>query len=78
MNAAYSNNLMDGTIPIATQGCNLGVALVVSGAERGNVWHDLRADSEGIVPASVPGMSRLTFLQWYEAWLDGSLAHVSS
>ena len=78
MNAAYSNDLMNGTVPIATQGCNLGVSLVVAGAERGNVWHDLRADSAGIVPASRSGMPRLTFLQWYEAWLDDSLASVLS
>lgn len=75
-NAAYSNDLMNGTIPIATQGCNLGVSLVVSGAERGSIWYDLRADSEGIVPASRPGSPRLTFSEWYDAWLNDSLVDV--
>lgn len=72
--AAYGSALMDGTVAIATQGGNLGVSLVVSGPERGNVWLDLRADSEGIVPASAPGRRRLTFFEWYQGWLDGELA----
>jgi len=76
MNAVNSNELMNGAIPIATQGCNLGVSLVVCGPERGHVWHDLRADNQGIVPASRPGNARLTFFQWFEAWVDDSLASV--
>lgn len=74
LNASCAPDLMDGSIPIATKGCNLGVSLVVSGPERGNIWYDLRADMEGITPASKPGSPRLTFLQWYEDWLDRALA----
>jgi hypothetical protein len=61
--------------------------LVVSGAERGHVWSDERADDGGILPYHpgpyrTEGFSliplsgarvRMTFLQWYEDWLDTSL-----
>lgn len=77
MNAEFSNDLMDGSVPIATQGCNLGVSLVVTGPERGSVWYDLRADDNGIVPAHSSATARLTFGQWYERWVDDSIAHLA-
>lgn len=77
MAGAAGNSLMNGTIPITTQGCGLGVSLVVSGPERGHVWFDLRADQNGVAPATSPTRPRLTFFQWYDAWLDDALARRS-
>ena len=64
---------LDGAFPICHRGCALRDWLVVSGAEYGNVWQDDRADYNGLSPFTLPGLSRVTFLQWYRAWLDEAL-----
>jgi hypothetical protein len=53
-----------GVIILGTDGCAQYWALVVNGPDFGKVW--MLADV-GILPLA-PGM---TFLEWYEAWLDG-------
>jgi hypothetical protein len=63
----------DGAIPICHQGCNLRVWLIVTGQEAGHVWMDDRADGEGLYPATAPGKTRLTFTEWYMAWIEASL-----
>jgi hypothetical protein len=77
MNAYYSPALLNGCIPVNTEGCNLSGWLVVTGPERGNVWRDLRADYEGIAPAESASAKRLTFREWYAGWIDEYLATVS-
>jgi len=64
---------LDGAFPICHRGCALRDWLVVSGAEYGNVWQDDRADYNGLSPFILPGLNRVTFLQWYRAWLDEAL-----
>lgn len=63
----------DGGICICHHGCALRDWLVVTGPERGNVWHDAMADSEGLSPWKAKDGTRLTFAGWYEQWLDQSL-----
>jgi hypothetical protein len=77
MNAYYSPALLDGCIPLNTEGCNLSGWLVVTGPERGTVWRDLRADYAGIVPAESTSAKHLTFREWYEAWIEECVATVS-
>ncbi len=69
---------MNGAFPICHHGCALRTYLVVSGAERGNVWFDRRAETGGIQPHSDPGGRHLTLLRWYERWLDDSLLAVGA
>jgi hypothetical protein len=80
---------VQGTLRLAHEGCGYDRLLVVSGAELGHVWSDERAGDGGILPLPSPpgpyrteGFSliplsgatvRMTFLQWYEDWLDTSL-----
>lgn len=64
---------LDGAIPICHRGCALRDWLVISGSEAGNVWRDDRADYGGIYPFTLPGKERVTFYQWYCAWLDDVL-----
>lgn len=59
--------LINGTIPIAHQGCAYWDRLVVSGPLAGQVWTDARASDEGIGPASPP-----SFSDWYLRWLDST------
>jgi hypothetical protein len=65
---------MDGAIPICHEGCAYRDWLVVTGSERGFVWHDETAGDGGWWPWKGKSGERLTFLAWYEAWLDEGLA----
>lgn len=69
----FSSDHVSGAIPICDLGCALRHLLVVTGSEAGNVWCDSRADHEGIYPLEQTGLRRVTFLQWYMAWLDEAL-----
>lgn len=53
-----------GVLILGTDGCGLYWALILRGPEVGRIW--MLADV-GITPV-VP---RMTFTEWYEAWLDG-------
>jgi hypothetical protein len=65
---------VNGAIPICHEGCALRDWLVVTGPEAGHVWHDARADLEGLKPIGIGAKKRVTFLNWYESWLNEALA----
>lgn len=67
---------LDGAFPICHRGCALRDWLVVSGPEAGNIWCDDRADYHGLYPFTLPGLQRVTFLQWYRHWLEGVLQEI--
>jgi len=53
--------------------------LVVNGTEYGNIWVDDRCNDAGIYPDQHFGnKGRITFLAWYEAWLDKSLNEIAT
>lgn len=60
---------VNGAIPICHEGCAHRDWLIVTGPERGNIWHDSRTTQDGLYPAQQSGSARLTFLQWYRSWL---------
>jgi hypothetical protein len=68
----YSPALTNGSIPICAQGCRLGFLLVVTGEEAGNLWSDDRADEQGLTPLG-EGKARLSFSDWYLAWMDDAV-----
>jgi hypothetical protein len=53
-----------GSLHLGSEGCGMHWLLIVSGAERGNVW---MYTSVGVVPLE----PKRSFLDWVEAWLDG-------
>jgi len=57
---------LNGAIPIAELGCAIRLWLVVAGPERGNVWHDDRANRNGLRPLLTPQGARVSFRQWCE------------
>ena len=57
-------------------GCALRNWLVVTGAQAGIDWRDMRAGSQGIAPLKNANGSPLTFTDWYRNWLDSSLDKV--
>jgi hypothetical protein len=69
----FDPQLMNGAIPLSDCGCGIGDWLVVTGPEAGNVWRDSRSDHSGIHPLRVGGQPRLTFEEWYAAWLRSAL-----
>lgn len=65
----WNPSIMDGAIPICHRGCAYRHWLVVNGKEKGYVWADDRADDRGISPLRISGPKRVTFVDWYLAWL---------
>jgi hypothetical protein len=61
-----------GLLYLCDLGCALREALVVSGPSRGQMWADDTADEEGYRPLPNPDGSRMTFADWYYAWLSES------
>lgn len=57
-----------GTLVLCDEGCGYLHLLVVTGADRGRMWMDARCSDGGFVPLGAG------FLDWYERWLDGTLA----
>lgn len=58
---------LDGALPLAHLGCATRLWLVVSGAERGNVWCDDRANHGGLRPVLNGEGNRVGFLAWYHS-----------
>lgn len=56
---------MAGTWLVDDIGCGYYRHLVVNGPERGQLWEDLRAADEGIVPVMIRG-KKASFLDFYE------------
>lgn len=74
---AFHAHQMDGCIAICNYGCGVSLNLVVNGAEYGYIWTDDRANDGGIYPSQELGnIEKLSFLDWYELWLDQSLAEI--
>ncbi|MCG2616756.1 SMI1/KNR4 family protein [Terrimonas sp. NA20] len=68
---------MNGVVAICNFGCAISLNLVVNGAEYGNIWTDDRASDQGIYPSYELGnKEKITFLNWYELWLDNSLKEI--
>ena len=64
-----------GRLSTCNYGCGITISLVVSGPAQGTMWTDDRADDAGLYPTSEGGITgSITFLDWYEHWLDASLA----
>lgn len=92
--AYFADEHVRGTLRLAHEGCGYYQILIVSDDERGHVWSDNRASDGGIAPVPFPegdlqvdgvyliptndSGKRLTFLEWYENWLDASLRSVGA
>lgn len=60
-------------------GCGVQISLIVNGQEKGNMWTDDRANDSGIYPTIELGnKDKITFLDWYELWLDNSLLEIQN
>jgi hypothetical protein len=66
--------IVPGALYICHHGCALRSFLVVNGRGLGEVWMDRQADNEGLLPECGEDGKRLTFLKWYERWLDDGIS----
>ena len=57
-------------LTICDFGCGEVFLLAVRGPEAGTIWFDYGFGDASISPCGVP---RISFLDWYERWLDGGL-----
>ena len=74
----FDPRYINGVIAICNFGCAVTILLVVNGSEYGYIWTDDRASDYGIHPSHELGNSeKLTFLNWYERWLDNSLRELN-
>ena len=49
----------------------------MNGQEKGNMWTDDRTNDAGLYPTIELGnKGKITFLDWYELWLDNSLEEI--
>lgn len=73
-NQYFDKTQMNGVIAICNYGCAVSLNLVVNGKEYGNIWTDDRGSDNGIYPSYELGnKDKISFLDWYELWLDNSL-----
>lgn len=69
---------VNGLLRICNYGCGVFINLVVNGQEHGHIWVDGRCNDGGIYPDQHFGNEgRITFLEWYELWLDKSLIEMN-
>ena len=74
----YDSKWANGLLRISNFGCGVSMNIVVNGKEYGNIWVDDRCSDGGIFPDGYFGNEgRITFLTWYELWLDKSLKEVA-
>lgn len=66
----FSDDVMQGAMPICTQGCAMNYWLVVSGPGKGQMWFDDRTVGEGVTLVEDDMGQPVSFGQWYLDWLD--------
>lgn len=75
----FDKEQLNGIIAICNYGCAVNLNLVVNGLEYGHIWTDDRGSDNGIHPSCELGnKDKITFLNWYELWLDNSLNEINS
>lgn len=72
----FKDELTYGSIYITEYGCALRFLLVITGAEKGKIWFDQRADRNGLNPITNKNGNKLDFSDWYVNWLDTSITEM--
>ncbi|PVD51273.1 SMI1/KNR4 family protein [Terrimonas sp.] len=75
----FDSKQLNGVIAICNYGCGISLNLVVNGKEYGNIWTNDRVNNNGIHPSYELGnKGKITFLNWYELWLNNSLDKIET
>ena len=70
----YSPQIMNGAMPICTEGCGIRDWLVLNGPFVDTIWRDCRSEDGDIAPLMGNDGKPMSFRAWYFDWLDTSLA----
>ncbi|RAJ30199.1 SMI1/KNR4 family protein [Pedobacter cryoconitis] len=63
-----------GRLNISDYGCGITISLVINGEEKGKMWTDDRVNDGGIYPSvELENPEKISFLDWYELWLDNTI-----
>ncbi len=73
----WSEELVNGAMPICHEGCALRVLLVLTGNQAGTLWEDRRSAYGGLKPVLLSDGSRAIFRGWYNEWLDSCLTRAA-
>lgn len=66
-----------GRLYITDYSCGIVLSLIVNGAEKDHMWTGDRVNDNGLFPSTeLENSDRITFLNWYELWLDKPLNEV--
>ncbi len=65
-----------GALYICHYGCGIRLLLIVNGQSCGEVWRDAQNDDAGLRPECDDRSRHMGFMDWYERWLDESLATI--
>jgi hypothetical protein len=66
-----------GRLNVTDYGYGIVISLIVNGEESGNMWTDNRTHDGGIYPSTELGNTdKVSFLNWYELWLDDSIQKI--
>ncbi len=75
--AINSPSWANGLVRLANFGLGITVNLVINGPDYGKTWVDEHINGAGFYPDHLLGNEgRLSFLEWYELWLDQSLTEM--
>jgi hypothetical protein len=70
----FDSRHANGLLRLCNFGCGVFINLVVNGFEYGHMWTDDRVSDHGIYPSTEFGNEcAISFINWYELWLDHSL-----
>ncbi len=67
-----------GVLYLCNFGCAIRFFLIVKGECLGEVWRDSQADDAGLMPECDESGRHMGFLDWYENWLDSSIAAMAT
>ena len=73
----FKKRTLEGCIYISDMGCAAWELLVISGRERGQIFLDVRADMGRVIPYVIGDNKKISFLEWYEHWLDEYLERIN-
>lgn len=72
-------NVDDGILRLCNYGNGVFINLVVSGPSAGQIWTDARNIRQGVYPGDPMRPNQyMTFLEWYEYWLDDCLETIEA
>jgi hypothetical protein len=74
----WSDELVNGAMPICHEGCAMRILLALTGTQAGNLWEDRRSEYGGLRPVLLSDGSKARFGSWYLEWLDACLASAKS